>query len=413
MKPFKIFLVTYSLFLPFMLKAGGIELNYEAIRTAGMGNVGTSLSVDASAVFANPGAMGFLYHNEMQMGLSAIRTYTTYSVTVPYDYDTTSLHQQQLLPHFYGVFRFKRESPWTFGLSVNSPYGIQTNWPDRWVWKFTVQQFSFRTLAIQPTFSYRLGEKWGFGGGIMYYLGDYYNQKLKGGTGASDAVLSWAGTGKGWGVNLGAFYKINEKIRLGFSYRSAVDLEIDKGKVSLQDSTAPDPSKRDVHTGFTTRIKLPNYYRLGITLNPKQNLSLSAEAHYSGWKRWDSLLIKNDTIFEGQQIYKKAILLRNSFSLHAGVEWKIRSFLYLRGGMYYMTSPVKDEHVSPEYPDANRFGLTLGLGAEIAKRLTINGFVGYAFTDKRTGLYIRSKNDILGIYQIKSYQAGVSLGYLF
>jgi long-chain fatty acid transport protein len=409
------FIFSFCLFfLPFPIWAGGIEINYEAVRTAAMGNVGTGLCIDASSVFSNPGAMGLLYKSEFQLGMGRISSRTNFSTNYPKVYDTLSLAQVQWCPSFYAVIKPQKEGNWTLGLSVNSPYNILTQWPHKWLYRNMVETFSLRTLAIQATIAYRIRDKWGFGIGLMYYISEYYNKKLSSVAVSDEGYLSWKAKGNGMGINAGIFYKWNEKWKIGLSLRSPLKLQFQDGIATSEDKQASAPKKKWEQVGFSTQIPIAGNYRLGLSFAPKKNILLAIEGRVSDWKRWDSLHFSyKDSLFDGQKVYKKRILMTNSFSIHSGVEWHPKSCLALRGGIYFVKSMVRNNYVSPEYPDANHLGITAGIGCQIAQKFVLNLSAGYDITGERTSLYSFPKADIPAVFSLNTYYIGFNAGYKF
>ena len=59
-------------------------------------------------------------------------------------------------------------------------------------------------------------------------------------------------------------------------------------------------------------------------------------------------------------------MYKDAFIIRAGAQYHLKENLFIRGGMYYDMSPVKDGYLTPETPDANRIGLSMGASWKIA-----------------------------------------------
>ena len=60
--------------------AGGPQVSLHGQKQIGMGLIGTSLSLDASSAFYNPGALGLHYIRKLHIsfGISPLRSYAVY-----------------------------------------------------------------------------------------------------------------------------------------------------------------------------------------------------------------------------------------------------------------------------------------------------------------------------------------------
>src|SRR5690606_41998892 len=70
---------------------------------------------------------------------------------------------------------------------------------------------------------------------------------------------------------------------------------------------------------------------------------------------------------------------KNSWVYKIGAEVRAAERLWLRAGVYYDLTPVKKGYMTPETPDANRLGLTAGVGYRISDQLTLD--VSFLYSD--------------------------------
>jgi long-chain fatty acid transport protein len=93
--------------------------------------------------------------------------------------------------------------------------------------------------------------------------------------------------------------------------------------------------------------------------------------------------------------------------------------LNVRGGAYYDQTPVQAGYMTPETPDADRIGLTLGLGIKPTENLFIDASVLFIMGMKRTqsDADINSAGTIdavqAGTYQQRAFVPGIQVGYQF
>jgi long-chain fatty acid transport protein len=93
--------------------------------------------------------------------------------------------------------------------------------------------------------------------------------------------------------------------------------------------------------------------------------------------------------------------------------------LNVRAGGYFDQTPVQAGYMTPESPDANRYGLTFGLGVRPIENLSIDASLLFIFGEERT----QSTADInsagtqsavqAGTYLQRAFAPGISIGYDF
>ena len=404
----------YLLFSSASIFAGGFEMSLNGYRYLGMGYAGTGLSLDASSIYINPGALSFIRNRNIQFGAGAIRENTSFLARTPSLY-TANMDERVTTPFYvYLAWRLK-SSRFTFGLGVNNPYGYQSQWPLDWKGRFIVQESSLNTLFIQPTISYQLNEKWGIGFGIMYGIGNFSSRKSLPFSGPNNqeafAVLS--GEGNGFGVNIGTFFKPDPRVSIGLNLRSPVFLDVSEGSINFN---VPASLEEFFPNGsFVTEYPLPGSINLGIGYELQQNITLAFEMSFQNWDILDTLKLKFDENLENapSQPFEEDIILnfKPSYSFRMGAEWKINSSLFFRSGLYFDLSPVRDDFLSPEYPDADRIGTTAGLGMILFDQFQLD--IAYVFEYKGERTDILENESFGGTYASSSNSLGFGVGFLF
>ncbi len=389
---------------------GGFDINYDAIRASGMGNTGTGYAHGAGSIFLNPGAISLQYNNQFMVSGVGILSYTTFNSRNPSLYQTVSNPQWNTPFGLYSSFKAKRGSRIGFGISINSPFSIKTAWDNAWKGRAIVNNYVLNTLFIQPTVSVRLSEKIGIGIGLIYARGGLWTDKIIPNliTANKEAIMRTYGNGQGWGINSGIFIKWSERLSMGVCLKSPIKLRILKGSVSID---AMNEFRTAPYTTFKTTIPLPYVISAGIGFRSFRKFLISAEVSYIGWSVWDSTNITYDSLANKLPPYNRALNLRNTLTLKSGIEWRVDERMALRIGAYYALSPVRDGFVSPEYPDANRIGITGGAGFDIGNNFQIQLSAKYEFTGERTFAF--HQEGFAGIYKLNGYATGLSLSYDF
>ncbi len=387
------------------------QINYQAMRQAGMGNVGTGWILDASSAFYNPSALALQYNNNIQIGGFAIQRYVAFQAQFPNAYSTLMNPSLQTPLYGYASFHFTRNSPFAFGIAINTPFHSNADWESDWKGRFIVQNHTISTLAIQPTFAFRFNEHVSIGIAPIFCLGSYTHaqsiqillpQSVDGG-------IEFAATGSGWGGNVGIMYRHSERFSAGASYRTAIDMRFKKGQVSFNVPT----SAKNYYPNqpFITDFRLPSVLSVGMTYRPSTGILIAADVNYMTWNVFDSLNIAYKTQDENYNGYTEVMNFRNSYSTKLGVEMIPLRSIALRVGGNFTLSPVRDEYVSPSYPDANKIALTAGAGLILGQKLYIDIAAEYGFTGDRTALYKQAV--FAGVYKANSYMGGIGVRYAF
>jgi long-subunit fatty acid transport protein len=124
-------------------------------------------------------------------------------------------------------------------------------------------------------------------------------------------------------------------------------------------------------------------WSLGTAWNPKPEWTVEADFNVHEWKVFSDLPID----FALAPDKKKLENYRDSWQARTGAEYR-RDCLAYRAGYYFDKSPALLYAVTPLLPDADRHGLTLGLGWSLGtdKRWTVDVYELAIFAQPRVGV---------------------------
>ena len=392
------------------LQAGGIELRLSGYRQMGMAHTGTGLAWDASAAFFNPGALSFIRNRHIQFGGSMLVPYTTYLARTP-NFNTADTDTSSLSPiYMYAAWR-KKGSRFTVGLSINNPFGQTVRWPATWKGRFISIETSLNTFFIQPTVSYQLSDQWGIGAGLIYGFGSFLQSKALefSGKNQTESSAEISGNGQGWGAQVGVYFRPSQLFSLGIKFRSSLDLSIPEGTAEFN---VPASLEQEFpETTFKTTFPLPYELSIGLGYRPQENLILALDVNIVGWSVFDSLVIDyadNTAFLPDDQTFRN---YRNTVSARVGAEFDIRQQWFFRGGIFFEESPVQERFLSPEFPDANRVGTSIGLGFKVGKRIQVDIAYKYELTGERTESFDQRRFD--GTYESSSHALGIGVNFSY
>ena len=404
-------LVGFSLLFSSNLLAGGPKLHLNGIRNLGMAHVGTSLSVDASAIFFNPGALSFLDRAQIQIGTTLLIPRTSFLGQFP------SLYQAEMSPQVFtpaylyaalGLGRKEKKKVWV-GLAFNNPFLISSLWPDDWAGNQLSQEFSLTLFTLQPTVSWQITPKLGLGAGFNLGFGNLLVRKAlpENGPDNTQTNLQYSGNGQVNSFNIGVYFEPNEQLQLGLSYRSAQVLAIDSGEARYSVPLSLEDLYPDGH--FQTQISLPAHWNLGLTYQANSRLQLVAELNMAQWSALDTIKMNFEPV--GLQVQDTQFVhnFRDGIALRFGGAFQLNERFQLRTGAFYELSPVQDGWLSPEIPHANHIGLSMGLGIDLTPQLEMDLAYLYEYAGERTSFYRPAAFG--GTYLTYSFYLGLGLRY--
>jgi long-chain fatty acid transport protein len=401
---------TLAALCPLLALGQGYQVNLQGQKQVAMGHAGTALKLDAASVFFNPGAVSLLERNAVSAGVSPIFANVAFrSGTTGQTFRTDNPVSTPFT--LYGVWG-PGESRFKAGLGVYTPFGSGVKWGDTWEGRFALQEISLRTVFIQPTVSFRLGDNLGIGAGFVYALGGVNLQRaipLAGAT-TNQGEAELDGDASGIGFNAGIFFQPADVLSVGLSFRSRVNMQVKGGDATF---TVPPSLQTGFPTGntFDAELPLPQVVSLGVGLFPGEKLTLSAQVDYTGWSAYDSLIFdyaQNTPVLADTRSARR---FENAFIFRLGGQLAPTDALALRAGAYYALTPVRAGYLTPESPDADRIGLSVGLGYQFGENFVVDASLLYLQTARRTDTNLETR--LGGTYQTKALIPGLSLTYLF
>jgi len=407
----------------FGVGAGGFRNEVVGAKGMGRGSANVAQTDDPAAVHYNPAAIVHLDSSCVSLGYTLEMPKTTCKTATGTEESMES--QNFFIPNFYLVDDFGLDDI-TFGLGVTAPYGLGTDWSDDSFSKYVSTESYVGFYNINPTVAYQINDALSVGVGINYMSSDLdkyrkvnvssVNTTLAGlgypaATIESDGDFNLkADDGDAWGYNLGVLYKFAESHTLGLSYRSEVDFSY-KGTVSMDGLGSGNTAAlfgAAYHTDMETELTLPQSLAVGYAYRPSEKLTLELDVE---WTAWSS--VKQDLIEWSNETNALRLAILNAdnpgskdwddvFSVGLGINYKATDMLELRCGYLFEETPVPEDSFDTPLPDADRHGITLGLGRAFKNGMTMDlsyMFLLFRNRDVTNNIGASSNADIDGRYE--------------
>jgi len=366
--------------------AAGFQLNEFSAAAQGRANAGETAMTDTAASLArNSAVMG----NFEGSSISIVYHYINPEVDVKGKLNNgTDASKKDIAPtaHIPGFYYIQGiDDKWAVGLSLNSHFGLATDYGNSYGGSEFANETSIKTYYLTPHVSFKPTESLSLGLGLSYIHGV---GKIKN-TGpnslatlpppvsglAGQTLMEVEGDGDAFGYTVGLLWNADENTRVGFSYRSRVDLKL-KGDIKQFDLMSGVVLK---NKGDLT-LNLPEVYELGVAHDLNDTFTLMGGLQKTGWHRFKELKGKS----HGQVVFQKDENWRDAYRVSAGAEWHVIEMLTLRGGIAYDESPVENDDRSLSIPDAARKWFTLGATLDLGKGGSIDAAFSYLNGNKES-----------------------------
>ena len=353
------------------LLAGGFQVNLLSTKQIGMAHVGQGYAFDASSIYFNPGHLVFLKERtSFTGGINFIKGKAYYyNPNTEEEYST----KDGISTPFSFYAQTKVNKRLAVGLGIFTPYGSSLSWEDGWTGRYLITEISLRSFFFQPTFSYKLTENIGIGGGLTFATGDIYLEREVPITSDDGTTPKATLTGKdnAFSFVLGGYWQATEKLNIGVSYRHGMEFSVTDGYADF--SNIPSEAQEFLpDQNFKGSLPIPNAYNFGIAYKASNKWLIMAEVNYTQWSVYKQLKIdfeeETDVLKDEVQPKKYS----NTFTFRLGTSYQLNEKLTVRGGISRDNTPTNINFYSPETPDSDRWGFHIGTTVALSKSIEID-----------------------------------------
>lgn len=330
---------------------------------SGMGNAyagAAAVAQDASTIWFNPAGMTYIEGMQAVSALHIIAPQSEFKddgsiggVGQFRGDEGPDAGDIAFVPNFYWMTTLTPDIK--FGVGVNAPFGLKTEYDDEWVGRFQAVKSELKTININPSFAYKVNDQLSLGFGIsaMYAKATLTRQVNFGLAGEGDVEIE--GDDWGFGFNLGAIYQATKDTRFGFAYRSKVKQKVEGDAKFDRPALVPFAAAPDGDIKAT--VDLPESFSASVfsSLNPKWDLM--ADVTWTRWSRFKELRINRDN---GQLLSLTPENWENSLRYSIGANYHYSDKITLRTGVAYDEEPIKTEFRTARIPGNDRKWLSLG-----------------------------------------------------
>ncbi len=361
---------------------------------SGQGNAfagAAAIAKDASTVWFNPAGMTKLKQKQIAVVGNLIipdSSFTNNNSTDGSGNPLTGPNDDGGSTAFVGNFYWVTDLGATkFGLGINTPFGLGTEYDDNWVGRYHGVETSLQTINFNPSIAREVNKQLSIGAGINVLLADItLTSAVDFGSllGAPQLVDGFADLSAdnltfnefAWGVNFGMMYDFNKNTRIGVAWRSEIDVKVE-GKADFKVPLAAAPvlgSGAFQDTRLQANVVLPQ--NLSVSVKHDMNkITLLADITWTGWSSFDELRIEYNNPSQPDSVTTEA--WEDTFRYSLGMDYQYSEKMTLRTGVAYDETPIPDEtRRTPRIPGSDRTWLSFGLTYQMNSAFIVD--VGYS-----------------------------------
>lgn len=385
---------------------GGFQVPTYCVKCLGSRNAGAAASADTpSVLYFNPAGLGRLTKRELELGLNFAKLdidFEDRGSTNPFGLSGQGAKGAQgdtsiLIPNLY----LSQPGPegWTFALGIHSPYGLKTDYPRDWVGRYHGVYSEVVNLDINPALAYRVTPQLSVGAGVdLVYasveltnaldFGSLLSAQLGGplpalgitpGNLALDGYSTLEGDDWGLGWNLGVLFESSPQTRLGVSYRSEVDLNLEgesRVEVPTRVSNLTGGLLGSEIASTRARLTLPATLWLGLHHDLGPQWSLMAGAQWTDWSTFEQIRVRYR---DGRPDFVDPQEWRDAWRFSIGAEYRHSPRWSYRAGFEYDESPIPKVTKGPRITERDLRWVALGASFSATDSLILDLAYNHAF----------------------------------
>jgi long-chain fatty acid transport protein len=301
---------------------------------------------------------------------------------------------------------------WSFGVGVNVPFGLMTEYDSDWIGRFQGIKSEVKTININPSASYKLSDRASLGFGVSWQHGEIdllsavnYSAAAGGALGVGvEGQNATSLDGDAWGFNIGALFDVTPATRMGIHYRSSLDYSM-KGSTTFSSvpaalAASPLLSNGDVKLDLET----PASASLSVAHKVNDRLELLGDVTWTEWSKIQRLpLVRTSGAGSGLTLDTLTFNFEDTWRASFGVNYKYSGPWTLKAGVAYDQSPVPNaQSRTVRLPDNDRYWLSLGATYKMSQvsRLDFGwSYVMIKDADIANNQTAAGRGNIVGTYQ--------------
>lgn len=378
------------------VSAAGFQLLEQ--NASGIGNAyagSAAVAENASTIYFNPAGMTQLQARELSLGVSAVRP------SFKFDNEGSAVLNAPRIPTSggdgddagswagipNGYLSWALGKDIYAGIGLGAPFGLITDYDDDWVGRAQSRKFEIKTYNVNPSIAFRVNDKVSVGAGLSWQrLDAEYVRSVSVLPNAIAPVPGLAATtatldadSDDWGWNVGVLLTPSPGMRIGLSYRSKIEHELE-GKLKVSGAAAGlAPTLRTVEAEVD--VELPDTFVASVAQRLDARWELLGDVSWTGWSSLGQVhIVRSSGPLAGSIAQTLEADFQDTWRVALGANYTLNDALKLKFGVAYDESPVKDKQRRlTSLPDNDRTWFTVGGQWKLDAAKTLDLGVAYLY----------------------------------
>jgi len=297
-----------------------------------------------------------------------------------------------LIPTFHYVSPFVGNA--RFGLSMVTPGGLSKRWEGYGA--TSAEEFSLKTVEINPTVGYRLTDSLAIGGGLRMLYSDGVVRSRVPGTAPTSIFRDLEGDSIDFGYNLAVHFDPSDMVSFALTYRSRIDMTVEgDARLGFGTTTLYDG-------GASVEVPLPAALAVAsaFEINPRTTFEVVFERTY--WSAYDQLDFDYSGAIPPGLVPPFDDPVRKNWSdsdtIRFGLTHRLNDQWTLMGGFALDESPAPPQTVGFELPESDGKIFSVGARYRASSQWEFAGGILYTQRDDLTLNAATNDNGLTGTF---------------
>ncbi|MDN3614444.1 outer membrane protein transport protein [Vibrio gallaecicus] len=361
-------------------QAAGFQLAEYSATGLGRAYAGEAAMADnAGAQWRNPAMLTYLEGTQVSIGAIYVdpnidlNGTSTSMLGTKTSSSSSDFAHSAVIPNFY--ISHKYNDKFALGFAAGTNYGMETDLGTDFGGANHGNEASVISMELNLNAAYQVLDNVSVGGGIRYVMaegsfGAVSTENSLVQVPAGTALKYMEGDDTAWGWQVGTAWQINDDHRVGFTYKSEVDLTLEGYAKGLGFNQA-DPN---AHKSGSMDLALPATAEIASFHQITEKVAIHASINWTDWSSFEKLVAD----FPGESSVEiKQENWEDNYRFAIGTTYQMTQKLALRSGIAYDTSAVSDEHRTATIPETDRTWLSVGAGYQWSEQLSLDAGFTY------------------------------------
>jgi len=354
--------------------ASGFQLMEQ--NASGIGNAyagSAAVAENASTIYYNPAGMTQLQAREVSIGFAAVDPsfkFQDQGSSVGALAGTGSGGNAggwSVVPNGYASWAVTKDL--YVGLGISAPFGLSTQYNDRWLGAAQSTKFDIKTVNVNPSLAYRVNDMVSLGAGANWQQIKAQYERLAGVSAGTSLVKSVMNIDdSAWGWNAGALFTLSPSTKVGVSYRSQIkyhtngDVKLSSDGSALGNGTLGALVAGGGQSNVKADLTVPDTFIMSVAQKLSDKWEMLGDVSWTGWSSIPKVdIMRTSGVLNGTTAQTLNTDFRDTWRVALGSNYKLDSAWKLKFGVAYDQTPVKAAETRlVSLPDNDRVWFTLG-----------------------------------------------------